>query len=104
MIWLTSLVPELMQLVKNSTNMLSTGMTKGCQCLVVSLNLHVQVLWHTAAAFSEKLLQAAQLPGEKLAEQAAELTAERLIRQQQAIPVPPQNEEPDAGQYLSPAT
>ena len=77
--------------------MQSTGMIKRRQC---KLDVHSQVLWHTAAAFSETLLQAAQLPGEKLSEQTAELAAERLRRQQQAIPVPAQVEA-NAGHSLS---
>lgn len=57
---------------------------------------HLQVLWHTAAAFSKKLVQSAQLPAERLSEQIIELAADRHRRQQHAIPAPSQSE-PDAG-------
>ena len=43
-----------------------------------------QVLWHTAAAFAERLMVAAALPAEQLSEQAASLAADRLERQQAA--------------------
>ena len=55
-------------------------------------DVHVQVLWHTAAAISENLVQAAGLPAKMLCEQTAELAADRLRRQQRMIPVPAQHE------------
>ena len=67
---------------------MGTGMDRReCHCPIMSLNVHVQVLWHTAAAISEKLWcrQLGCLP-RCFAEQTAELAADRLRRQQQCDP------------------
>ena len=58
--------------------------------------VHVQVLWHTAVAFSKNLVLAAQLPAKELSEQTTELVAERRRKQHHAILVPAQSE-PNAG-------
>lgn len=57
---------------------------------MLKAHMHPQVLWHTAAAFSERLAQAAGLPAENLNEQTAELAADRVWRQQAVIPAPAQ--------------
>lgn len=61
---------------------------------------HAQVLWHTAAAFSERLVATAGLPAEDLAEQASQLAAERRQRQQ-APPAVPAVEEAAGGARFS---
>ena len=61
-----------------------------------------QVLWHTAAAFSERLVATAGLPAEELAEQASQLAADRRQRQQ-APPAVPAVEEAAEGERLSTA-
>lgn len=59
------------------------------------------MLWHTALAFSERLLRAAALPAEKLDKEAASLAAERLSRHQ-ATPAIPAVKEQDEGGVLCP--
>ena len=67
-------------------------MEKGCA--------HAQVLWHTAAAFSERLVAIAGMPAEELAEQASQLAAGRRQRQQ-APPAVPAVEEAAEGALFS---
>ena len=57
------------------------------------MHMHVQVLWHTATAFSEVLVQAVGRPAAELSKQAAEMAADR---HEHVIPVPTQSE-PVAG-------
>ena len=53
------------------------------------MHVHVQVLWHTATAFSQVLVQAVGLPAAELSKQATELAADR---HEHVIPVPTQSE------------
>ena len=57
---------------------------------MLKARMHAQVLWHMAAAFSQRLAQAAGLPAESLYKQTAELAADRVRRQQAVTPAPAQ--------------